>query len=177
MCPRLSRGRRTNSRLRTRYVPVSLAVRRGKSHKVSTSPSTWTPPLKRGYGDPKPSDPAKIEGRGRSTNSRLRQRSIRSSPFLTTREATAYLRYRSTSAIRNYKLRGLLKPVGQGSATTGGGRRDAPGNGHAHDELECRREATRYPGIFKTETVYRVRVRAIDPKIGHGHPRRLTSNS
>src|SRR5438067_806143 len=102
-----------------------------------------------------------------------------SSPYLTTAEAAHYLRFRSSSAIRNLKLRGALSPIGRrghadlylrsdldrfvqrgSSATIGDGRPDAPGNGHAHDELECRREADQVPGHLQNgERLPRTRAR------------------
>ena len=40
------------------------------------------------------------------------------SPYLTTREAAAYLRYRSTAGIRQLVRRGLLTPAGRGPRGT-----------------------------------------------------------
>ena len=39
------------------------------------------------------------------------------SPYLTTREAAEYLRYKASSAIRVLKMRGLLVPAGRRGAT------------------------------------------------------------
>ena len=39
------------------------------------------------------------------------------SPYLTTAEAAAYLRYQSPSAIRTLKMRGLLRPAGRRGGT------------------------------------------------------------
>jgi len=39
------------------------------------------------------------------------------SPFLTTKEAAEYLRYRSASAVRTLKMRGLLVPAGKRGKT------------------------------------------------------------
>jgi hypothetical protein len=39
------------------------------------------------------------------------------SPYLTTAEAADYLRYRSASAVRTLKLRGLLCPAGKRGTT------------------------------------------------------------
>ena len=39
------------------------------------------------------------------------------SPYLTTIEAATYLRFRSSSAIRNLKQRGVLVPIGRAGRT------------------------------------------------------------
>jgi len=103
------------------------------------------------------------------------------SPYLTTTEAATYLRFRSSSAVRNLKQRGVLVPVGRAgrtdlylrtdldqfvlrappSATIVDGRPDASGNGQAHDELERRRQADQVPGHFQDrEGLSRSRARA-----------------
>jgi hypothetical protein len=90
-------------------------------------------------------------------------RNLADSSYLTTAEAALYLRYQTTSAIRNLKMKGLLKPAGRRGSTslyrredldrfveTGcsmmpGGRPDAPGKAYSH-ELDGRLEADRASG-------------------------------
>src|SRR5579871_7000665 len=83
------------------------------------------------------------------------------SPYLTTAEAAAYLRYHSPSAVRTLKMKGLLRPAGrrgctdlyriddldhfvasQGPRIMVGGRPDAPGRHRSHElELDGRLQA------------------------------------
>jgi hypothetical protein len=67
-----------------------------------------------------PSDPALELARDEESESenQARRRMCRvASPYLTTREAAAYLRYESPSAIRTLKMKGFLRPVGRRGKT------------------------------------------------------------
>ena len=94
------------------------------------------------------------------------------SPYLTSREAASYLRYRSASAIRTLKMRGSLRPAGRRGGTDlyrrddldrfvlgnmsgsiDGRRPDAPGREYSHErqELDGRLQADAVPGHLQDD--------------------------
>ena len=91
--------------------------------------------------------------------------------YLTTAKAAVYLGYKSPSAVRTLKMRGLLRPDGrrgrsgtdmylittldrflsEGAGTMAEGRPDAPGEGHSNDKLDGRLRADPVPGHIQNQ--------------------------